>query len=68
MRGGSYGLRLDMRVRTNSTNHPYITKSLYLDSSEMFGNPYAFTVFSTQEKKFDISPIGIIDSMTLYFY
>lgn len=68
MRSGTYGLRLDIRVRTNSENHPYITKSLYLDSSEMFGNPYAFTVFSTQEKKFDISTTGVIDSMTLYFY
>jgi hypothetical protein len=47
MRSGSYGLRLDLGVRTNSKNHPRITKSLYLDSSEMFGNPYAFTVFST---------------------
>jgi hypothetical protein len=39
-----------------------------LDSSEMFGNPYAFSIYSPQAKTFDISSIGIIDGMVLYFY
>ena len=65
---GSYGLRLDLYVRLNPTSNKHITKSIYLDSSEMFGNPYAFTLYTTQAKTVNISEIGIIDGMTLYLY
>jgi hypothetical protein len=34
----------------------------------MFGNPYAFAIYSTQAKSFNISQLGIVDGMTLYFY
>lgn len=68
MRAGSYGLRLDLYVRLSAKSDKHITKSVYLDSSEMFGNPYAFTIFATQAKTFDITSIGTIDGMTLWFY
>ena len=68
MRAGTYGLRLDLYVRLNAKSEKHITKSVYLDSSEMFGNPYAFTIFATQAKTFDITSIGTIDGMTLWFY
>lgn len=68
MRAGSYGLRLDLYVRLSTKSDKHITKSVYLDSSEMFGNPYAFTIFATQAKTFDIASIGTIDGMTLWFY
>ena len=68
MTSGNYGLRLDFVTRPSLTSEHVIINRITLDSSEMFGNPYSFTVFSTQEKKFDIVGIGIIDKMTLYFY
>jgi hypothetical protein len=68
MHSGSYGLRLEVRVRLHPTSKLYTTHNLVLDSSEMFGNPYAFSLYSTQAKSFDISSIGIIDGMTLFFY
>lgn len=68
MRAGSYGLRLDLYVRLSPKSTKHFVKSVYLDSSEMFGNPYAFTIFATQAKTFDISSIGTVDGMTLWFY
>ena len=50
MRAGSYGLRLDLYVRLSPKSTKHFVKSVYLDSSEMFGNPYAFTIFATQAK------------------
>jgi hypothetical protein len=68
MYSGSYGLRSDLIVRLHATSDLHTIRSVKLDSSEMFGNPYAFSLYSTQAKTFDISSIGIIDGMTLYFY
>jgi hypothetical protein len=68
MYSGSYGLRLELVVRLHATSDLHTLHSVKLDSSEMFGNPYAFSLYSTQAKAFDISSIGIIDGMTLYFY
>lgn len=68
MRKGSYGLRLDLYVRLTPTSKKHMKRSLYLDSSEMFGNPYAFTIFAPQSKTFDLSNVGIVDKMILYFY
>ena len=68
MHSGSYGLRLEVWVRLHPTSILYTTHNLVLDSSEMFGNPNAFSLYSTQAKSFDISSIGIIDGMTLFFY
>jgi hypothetical protein len=68
MKSGSYGLELELRVRLHPSSELYTTKVLRLDSSEMFGNPYAFSLYSAQAKSFDISELGIIDGMVLYFY
>jgi hypothetical protein len=68
MNSGSYGLALDLYVRLHPTSDLHIIKTLVLDSSEMFGNPYAFAIYSTQAKSFNISQLGIVDGMTLYFY
>lgn len=69
---GSYGLRLDITIEGDKTvgeegkgNKVY---SLYLDASDMNGNPYDFNTFFQQEKVFDISNFEKIVSMSLYFY
>ena len=68
MRSGSYGLRLDLAVRLTPTSSRTVRKSIYLDSSEFFGNPYAFTLFSPQAQTYDISSLGIVDGIALTLY
>ena len=68
IKSGSYGLRLDIYVRLNPTSNKYILRSVYLDSSEMFGDPYNFLIESPQSKKFDLSKIGTVDKLSLWFY
>jgi hypothetical protein len=64
---GNYGLRLECQIQTQKDSS-YITESLYLDSSEMLGNPYSFTIFSTQSKRFSLKDFGTINKITIYFY
>lgn len=68
MRSGSYGLRLDLNVKLNENTEFSVIHSIYLDSSTMFGNPYNFSVFTTQAQTYDISTIGTITGATLYLY
>ena len=66
---GNYGLRLDFLVQpsTSSTN-ANIRRTVELDSSEMFGNPYSFSIESPQAKIFKINTIGIIKGIELSIY
>lgn len=41
---------------------------LYLNNKDMYGDPYNFQNFFEQEKVFDISTLGTIFGMNLYFY
>lgn len=66
LRQGNYGLRLDLF--TDSSDEDYLVHSLYLDTADMFGDPYNFLVYFTQEKKFDISSLNTIWGMNLYLY
>lgn len=68
IKSGSYGLRLDLYVRLTPTSNKHSQQSIYFDSSEMFGNPYSFTIYTPQSKVVDISKLGIIDGMTLFLY
>ena len=65
---GSYGLRLRVVVKPTVDNTKPIDYSFELDSSEMYGNPYSFLVFSTQEATAKVKGLGIIDAVSLYFY
>ena len=68
MRSGSYGLRLDVYVKLDPKSTKYILRSVYLDSSEMFGDVYNFMLYSRQSKKFDLSSLGMVEKLVLYFY
>jgi hypothetical protein len=57
-----------MYVRPPNSDEGYIVHRAYLNNTHMQGNPYSFLVYSTQEKIFDISKIGVIDMMSLYLY
>ena len=66
---GSYGLRVDIYYHPTNDKTNYLIRSAYLDSSNMFGNPYSFLIYSTQAIKFNISDIGgVIDVISVYFY
>lgn len=68
MKTGSYGLRLRLVQKATNDNTYPVVQEVELDSSAMFGNPYSFLVYSTQEAIFDISNIGTIDAISLYLY
>lgn len=68
IRSGSYGLRMDLAIRLTPTSNRTVRKSIYLDSSEFFGNPYAFTLFSPQAQTYDISSLGIVDGIAISLY
>ena len=69
---GSYGLKLKITTVGDTiikdTNAMSKTYELYIDASDMNGNPYDFNTFFQQEKVFDISGFGKITSMELSFY
>lgn len=63
---GNYGLAVYLDYTTaDGTN---MSKILYFDCSEMFGNPYIFTTKYLQEKLFDISGMDAITSIQIAFY
>lgn len=68
IKSGSYGLRLDLIVKPTKDSTTAILKTAYLDSSEMFGNPYAFSIATQQTKIFDIGTAGIITGVALSLY
>ena len=68
MKSGTYGLRLRLVQKATNDNIYPVIQEIELDSGSMFGNPYSFLVYSTQEATFDISNIGTIDAISLYLY
>ena len=68
MKSGTYGLRLRLVQKATNDNIYPVVQEIELDSGSMFGNPYSFLVYSTQEATFDISNIGTIDAISLYLY
>jgi hypothetical protein len=65
---GTYGLRLDLLVRPSINSTGRIRRYVELSSKEMFGNPYAFSIFSTQAKTFGISAVGLVEGIELSLY
>jgi hypothetical protein len=44
---GNYGLIVDLLIRPSLDSSVKIRRTVYLDSEEMFGNPYNFIAAST---------------------
>lgn len=66
---GTYGLRIDLLIRPSVDSVGRIRRSAELSSSEMFGDPYNFPIFSTQSKTFSFSTAGgIIEGIELSLY
>jgi hypothetical protein len=52
---GSYGLYLDLYVSVTGKEEDCMRKRFWLKSSDMFGDPYNFIIYSHQEAKFNIA-------------
>lgn len=69
---GEYGLKIILEFQASSTTSDEekktYTKSLYLNTNDMIGNPYAFESFFSQEQVYDISTFGAIIGIKVYFY
>lgn len=71
---GNYGLRLVLTAKREAVageNEEELAKATYileLNVDDMNGNPYNFESFYTQQKLFDISEIGEIQTLELQFY
>ena len=73
---GDYGLKLVITASdkitatqdSDTNSKKTSTYDLYLNCADMMGNPYDFQSFYHQEKVFDISSLGAISKMELYFY
>lgn len=63
---GSYGLRIDLII--NNNNEERKMASYYLDSKDMYGNPYSYNGYFEQQKVFDISDIPAFNMIKIYFY
>ena len=63
---GQYGLCL--RLFTESETGTGEVYSFYLDSSDMYGNPYNYSTYFRQEQLYDISGLYKIKRAELYFY
>ena len=65
---GNYGLQLDFLVEPSANSGVNIRRTVQLDSSEMFGNPYHFAINSSQAKVIKLNTIGIIKAIELSLY
>ena len=62
---GNYGLHLHIEGEPIEGS---ISNDYYLDSSNMYGNPFGFDVFYNQQIIFDISNFRNISKITINFY
>lgn len=67
---GTYGIKV--LIQSEALNKPGDSQSVIYDldfsSADMIGNPYQFEDYFSQEKVFDISYIGKINRLDVYFY
>lgn len=65
---GNYGLRIDLLVKPTYAEEGVIRQQIEFDASEMIGNPYAFSIYTSQEKVFDITDTNGIVGIALSLY
>lgn len=67
---GNYGIRLDVQYEKQTTITSSISDvvNFYLDSDDMYGDPYAFETYYTQEGIFDISNFDTITAIRVVLY
>ena len=62
---GTYGLYFEIGIKLNDGN--LLTQYYNLNSTEFFGNPYRFSFFTNQSKKFNIKNFKKFETIKLLF-
>ena len=62
---GTYGLYFEIGIKLNDGN--LLTQYYNLNSTEFFGNPYRFSFFTNQSKKFNIKNFKKFETIKLFF-
>ena len=65
---GNYGLRLVLYIQPSMESTTLLKRYVELDSSDMFGNPYTFSIWSPQAKVIKIDTMGIVAGAELILY
>ena len=65
---GNYGIKLSILTKPSQESLARFLTTVCLDSSEMFGNPYSFMIYSPQSKVVKIDTMGHIVSLGLTLY
>jgi hypothetical protein len=66
---GTYGLKIYIYAETSIEEEKRLERyDLTFTNDDMYGNPYLFEDYFSQEKVFDISNINNITKIEVYFY
>jgi hypothetical protein len=68
MCAGGYGLGLIATMKSKDSSGKQNTRTYYLDSKQMFGNPYNYLISSSQETKFFIGKDDGVTNIGIYLY
>lgn len=70
IKSGSYGLRITINGSVDTTVSEASSQDydIYLDTSDMYGNPYNFEGYYQQEIVIDVSSLARINSIKIYLY
>lgn len=70
VKSGSYGLKITINGSVDTTVSEISSQdyNIYLDTSDMYGNPYNFEGYYQQEIVIDISSLAKINSIKIYLY
>ena len=69
IRTGQYGLKIEIEHIVDEESNDSLIREYVLDShQDMFGDPYSFQTYLTQEKKINISNLGRIIKIKLKLY
>lgn len=70
VKSGSYGLKITINGSVDTTVSETSSQdyNIYLDTSDMYGNPYNFEGYYQQEIVIDVSSLAKINSIKIYLY
>ena len=65
---GMYGLRMYIYTKSSNLDEKDNIYEMTFSNEDMYGNPYQFENYFSQEKVFDISTLNAINKIEVYFY
>lgn len=67
IKSGIYGIQVSMYVKTASGNLKRLVYK-FNSNQDMYGDPYAYYIYGTQEQNFSFEPTDIIQYINVYLY